>query len=179
MVLNVKKGAYPSLIQIDKEALLSASETHSVERGSLLYLEASSGEWRVAGAAQAGDTTHPGQFCYFAFQSDSDLTAQMAGGVPVSANQRPKLAGIACSPTIEIETDMFVGTAPTLGQFMAAADFGKLAVHADGQTALLKVTRAPYVRWINNAVAVTGWRTGNNVTVVRGVTMYVPCMRNA
>jgi hypothetical protein len=176
MVLNVKKGAYPSLIQIDKEALLSADETVAVERGSLLYLNGS-GEWRVAGAAQAGDTTHPGTFCYFAFQSDSDLTAQMAGGVPVSANQRPKIAGIACSPTIEVETDMFTGS-PALNQFMAAGANGRLVVHADGNTALLRVTRAPYVRWINNAVAVTGWRTGNNLTVVRGVTMYVPCMRN-
>lgn len=177
MVLNVKKGAYPSLTQMDKEALLSAQEVIAVERGSLLYLEAASGEWRVATATERGDTTHPGQFCYFAFQSDSDLTAQMAGGVPVSANQQPKIAGIACSPTIEIETDMFNGN-PALGNFMAAGANGRLAVHADGQTALLKVTRAPYVRWINNAVAVTGWRTGNNVSVVRGVTMYVPCMRN-
>ena len=177
MVLNVKKGAYPSLIQIDKEALLSADESGSTERGSLLYLN-DSGEWRVAGATQAGDATHPGAFCYFSFQADSDLTAQMAGGVPVSANQRPKLAGIACSPSIEIETDMYTGS-PLLNSFMAAGANGKLVVHVTGNTALLKVTRAPYVRWINNAVAVTGWRTGNNVTVVRGLTMYVPCMPNA
>ena len=177
MVLNVKKGAYPSLTQIDKEALLSADESIAVERGSLLYLD-DDGEWRVAGATQAGDSTHPGAFCYFAFQADSDLTAQMAGGVPVSANQRPKIAAISGSPTIEIETDMLTGS-PDLGDFMMAGANGKLVVHETGKTALLKVTRAPYVRWINNAVAVTGWRTGNNVTCVRGVTMYVPCMPNA
>ena len=177
MVLNVKKGAYPSLVQIDKEALLSAHETGTVERGQLLYLNGD-GEWQVASATQAGDATHPGTFCYLAFQADSDLTAQMAGGVPVSANQHPKIAGLAVSPTIEIETDMFTGS-PALGNFMAAGANGRLVVHTSGATALLKVTRAPYVRWINNAVAVTGWRTGNNVAVVRGVTMYVPCMPNA
>ena len=177
MVLNVIKGPYPSLTQVDKDALLSTDETVAVERGSLLKIDAS-GNWRVCQDTDAGDSTHPGAFAFFAFMPDTDLTAQMAGGYPVNGNQPPKLAGLAVSPTNEIETDMYNTTngTPALGDFLTHGVDGKLTVHTDGCTALARVTKAPATRWVNNAVAVSGWRLGNNVSVIRGLTMYLPCV---
>jgi hypothetical protein len=175
MLLNVKKGPYPSLQQMDKELLLSASETGTVERGICLYQDTSD-EWRIAGATQAGTTTVPGALVYFALQGEDDLTAQMAGGVPVSSTVQPKIAAISCTPTIEIETDMFTGTL-TSGQDLAVGANGKLVAHsgaAAGATIIARVTRVAYTRWVNNAAAVAGWRTGNNVTAIRAITMYAP-----
>ena len=96
---------------------------------------------------------------------------------PVGGTVRAKIAALAVSPTILIETDMYNAT-PLLGDFLAAGAGGKFAAHIDGQTAIGRVTKAPYMRWVNNAPAVVGWRTGNNVTAIRVLTMYVPCMRN-
>jgi len=174
MVLNVIKGAYPSLIQISKDLPLSASEVITVERGSLLY-ETADNEWRVAsGAAHAGDATTPGAFVYFALQAEDDLVAGMAGGVPTTGGS-PKLSGLSCQPTIEIETDMFdSGETYAVGSFCKVGTNGNLAPHTNNATAILQVTKSAYVRWINNAPAVVGWRTGNNKTVLRGRTMYLP-----
>ena len=174
MVLNVIKGPYPSLTQVDKDALLDSGETVAVERGSLLKINGS-GNWNVCQAIDAGDATHPGAFVFFAFMPDTDLTAQMAGGYPINGNQPPKLAGLAVSPTNEIETDMFSGS-PSIGDFMTCGANGVLVAHANGNTALLRVTKAATTRWVNNAVAVSGWRLGNSVSVIRGLTMYIPCM---
>jgi hypothetical protein len=179
MVLNVIKGAYPSLIQISKDLPLSADETITVERGSLLY-ETADNEWRVAsGATAAGNATTPGAFVYFALQAEDDLTAGMAGGVPTTGGD-PKLSGLACSPTIEVETDMFdSGETYAVGSYCKVGTNGKLAPHTNHATAVLQVTKAAYVRWVNNAPAVAGWRTGNNVTVIRGRTMYIPNLTTA
>ena len=173
MVLNVIKGPYPSLIQISKDLPLSDAETIAIERGTLLY-ETSDNEWRVATASQAGTATAPGAFVYFSLMADTDLVAGMAGGVPTTGGS-PKLSALACQPTQEIETDM-IDTAQnyTVGSFCAAGANGKLVPHTNHATALLQVTKGKYVRWVNNAPAVVGWRTGNNVTVVRGRTMYIP-----
>lgn len=174
MVLNILKGAVPSLIQISKSLPLSADETISVERGSLLY-ETADNEWRVAsGAAHAGNATTPGVFVYFALQPDDDLVAGMAGGTPTTGGS-PKLSAVACSPTIEIETDMFDAEETyAVGSFCKVGTNGTLSPHTSAATAILQVTKSPYVRWVNNAPAVVGWRTGNNVTVLQGRTMYIP-----
>jgi hypothetical protein len=172
MLLNVKKGPYPSLIQMDKELLLSADETGTVERGTALYQD-SNDEWKIAGAAQAGGETTPGALVYFALQSQDDLTAQMAGGVPVSSDVQPKIAALSCTPTIEIETDMFTGTL-TSGQDLSIGADGKLVAHTAHATVIARVTKAAYTRWVNNASAVAGWRTGNNVSAIRAITMYAP-----
>lgn len=172
MLLNVKKGPYPSLTQMDKELLLSADETGEVERGICLYQD-SDDEWRIAGETQAGDATTPGEVIYFALQPEGDLTAQMAGGAPGTDGLQPKIAALACTPTIEIETDMFDGT-PSSGDNLSVGADGKLVEHSDGETVIARVTKAPYTRWVNNAEAVSGWRTGNNVTAIRALTMYAP-----
>ena len=179
MVLNVIKGLVPSLGQISKDLPLSASETITVERGSLLYEDANN-EWRVAsGAGNRGSATTPGAFVYFALQPEDDLTASMAGGVPTTGDE-PKLSGIACSPTIEIETDMYDSTETyAVGSYCMVGTNGNLAPHTNHATAILQVTRSAYTRWVNNAPAVTGWRTGNNATVIRGRTMYIPNLTTA
>jgi hypothetical protein len=172
MLFNVKKGPYPSLIQMDKELLVSADSVGTIERGSGLYQDAND-EWKLAGATQAGDAQTPGAIIYFALQGEDDLVAQMAGGVPISDDVQPKIAALACSPTIEIETDMFTGTL-TSGQNLSIGANGKLVAHTTGKTVIARVTKAAYSRWVNNASAVAGWRTGNNVTAIRAITLYAP-----
>jgi len=174
MVLNVLKGAYPTLQQIDKTLPKSADETGDIERGSLLY-ENADNEWRIAGVAQAGTAnTIPGPFLFLALMPDTDLVAGMAGDVPTSGNE-PVLTGLAISPSVEIETDMYdSGGSYTVGQFLKVGANGNFVAQTDGFTAIGIVTKTPYTRWVNNAPAVTGWRTGNNVSVIALRTMYVP-----
>jgi hypothetical protein len=174
MLLNVKKGPYADLAQNSKSLKVSASETGTVERGICLYMDAN-GEWMIATSSEAGDATTPGAFIYFALQGSDDLTAQMAGGTPTSATAQAKIAAIGCSPSLEIETDMFAGT-PALNDNLAVGDDGLLEAHADGETIIAQVTSAAADRWVNNAAAVAGWRTGNNVSAISVVTMYVPCV---
>ena len=177
MLLNVIKGPYPSLSQMDTEKMKSALEAGTIERGSLLYVNGSD-EWQIAGVAQAGTGAGAGAFIWIALQPDSDLVAVMAGTgpvAPVGSTVRPKIAALAVSPTIHIETDMYLLT-PKLGEFLKVGAGGKFTKHSNGATAIGRVTRAPYMRWVNNAPAVVGWRTGNNVTAIRCLTMYVPCM---
>jgi len=178
MFLNVIKpaGLYPSMQQMDTEKMVSPLNQQTIERGHLLYVDADD-EWRVAGAAQAGNATTPGAFIWFALQSGNDLTAGMAGGTPTTGGS-PKIAAIACSPTLRIQTDMFDQTATfARHQLLTVGDGGIFAAHASGQTVYGQILRLPFVRWVNNAVAVRGYRTGNNVNAVEVLTMYLPCVQ--
>jgi len=187
MFFNVIKGNYPSLQQIDKALPIDAGETGTIERGSCLY-QTSTSTWKLATAA--ADETGPGAagkngaFVWFALQPDTDLSARMAGTPVHGSPGLGVINAIACSPTIEFETDMFytAGTF-TVGQFLqvganGAGALGYLVAHGANGTAVAQVTVAATSRWVNNAVAVVGFRTGATKSVVRCVSMYVPVLAN-
>jgi len=182
-LLNVIKGAYPSLQQIDKTLPADTTNGVSIVRGSLM--RESSSKW-VIGAADAtcqGTSTTPGAYMYIALMDYADLVAGMAGGVGQgvsggldhlgAAATGPRLTGLAISMPMEIETDQYNGS-PTVGQFLMCGANGKFTVLTDGLTALGQVTQGVTTRWANDAIAVTGWRTGNKVNVIRIRTMYIP-----
>lgn len=190
-LLNIIKGAYPSLQQIDKTMPADTTNGVNIVRGSLMYI--ASGKF-VIGAADAtcqgvADTT-PGAYMYIALMDYGDLVAGMAGGVGQgvkggldhlgAAPSGPALTGLAISMPMEIETDQFdvlnPQWNPAVGEFVMCGPNGKFIKHTDGLTALGQVTQATTTRWANDAIAVTGWRTGNKVNVIRIRTMYIPNM---
>ena len=183
-LLNIIKGAYPSLSQIDK-TLPTAST--GIVRGSLMYVAAGASAFTI-GAADAtcqGTAAVPGAYMYIALMDYGDLVAGMAGGVGQgvtggldhlgAAASGPKITGLAISMPMEIETDQYSGGL-TIGQFVMCGANGQFVLHTDGLTALGQVTQGVTTRWANDAQAVTGWRTGNKVNVVRIRTMYIPSM---
>lgn len=176
MLFNVKKGPYPSLTQMDTEKLVSADETAVIERGQLLYIN-DSDEFRIATAANAGTATAPGPLLWFALQASTDLVAGMAGGVPTTGGQ-PKIAAISIQPEIIVETDMFTGELG-VNDWVTVANGGVFGAHTNHNTAYGRVVKAPYSRWVNNAVAVAGWRTGNNVSAIWVKTCYIPNLTTA
>lgn len=178
-VLNPLTG-YASMGQVQHVAPVAASPGGTIERGTLMKLD--SGEFKVASVP--GSSTTMGDFVYLALIPVSDYHALMAGvggagSVPV-ANARPVLTGLAISPTLEIETDMFTGT-PAVGTYLTIGDgangttVGKFCAHANsGETVIGQVIKAAASKWVNNAAAVTGWRTGGQLSVITIRTMYVP-----
>lgn len=172
MFLNVIKGSGLTMNQVDKSLLVSASETGVIQRGTAMYVDENN-EWRIAGATQAGSETVAGAVIYFALQPSTDLTAQAAGGVPANGSVQAKVTGLACTSALELELDMFTGELDGTMLLSVGAN-GRLVEHTDGATAVARCTAEPYVRWANDAVAVAGWRTGANVTVIRALTMYAP-----
>jgi hypothetical protein len=183
MFFNVIKGSYPSLQQIDKALPIDVGASGLVERGACLY--ESSGTWKLATATEAGSDTVNGAFIWFALQPDSDLSARMAGTPVQGSPGLGVINAIACSPTIEFETDMYYTAGSlTAGQFLqvgvnGSAVPGYLVAHTGNATAVAQVTVAPTARWVNNAVAVVGFRTGATKTVVRCISMYLPRMVTA
>jgi len=189
-LFNVIKGAYPGLQQIDKTLPVASTES-GIVRGSAVKEVA--GEFVLTLASDAGSgaggVTTPGAYVYFALMSQLDLTAGMAGtiGQGVSGGQAT-ITGLACSMPMECETDQFVGS-PALGAYLTLAgtaanadgNGGKLVTYtaANGETVYGQVTKASTVRWANDAVAVSGWRTGNKVTVIRFRAMYIPGLKTA
>ena len=175
---NVLKGAYPTLQQIDKTLAMKTGET-GIVRGSALYIDnsGSAPEWALAGAANAGNATTPGAYLYYALQPQTDLQAAMAGnsgqGAVSAAVGQPRLTGISCGMPMEFQTDQYTGTL-TAGQQLTVGADGKLVAHATGNTVYGQVTVAAAAKWVNNAVAVTGWRTGNTVNVITVRAMYLP-----
>ena len=136
-------------------------------------------EWVVATAADQGTATVPGAFVYIALMGQDDLVAGMAGNVgqgavSVAAGQ-PVVNALSIVPSMQIETDMFDSQADlAVGDWLSVGNGGVFTEHADGDTAIGQVLSVPTARWVNNAVAVTGWRTGNQVSVLALVTMYIP-----
>ena len=182
MFLNVLKGAYPGLQQVDLALPLAVGQT-GVERGSLLKVNTDR-EFEVMSDSDVGSATAPGPFGYIALMAQGDLVAGMAGNVgtgAVSASAgQPVLNALSLVPSMQIETDMFTaGDGWSVGDWCAADDGGKFGPCADGQTALARVLAVPASRWVNNAVAVTGWRTGNQVSYITLLTVYIPNLQTA
>jgi hypothetical protein len=183
MFLNVLKGAYPGLQQVDLALPMAAGQT-GIERGSLLKVN-SDREWEVAAASDAGSETAPGAFVYIALMAQDDLVAGMAGnvgqGVISAAAGQPVINALAIVPSMQIETDMYDPQADwDVGDWAQVDDGGVFTVHGGaGETAIAKVDAVPASRWVNNAVAVTGWRTGGPMNVIRLTTVYIPNLPSA
>lgn len=174
-LLNVLKGAYPSLQQIDKTLPVhkdgQSGALDAIVRGSLIYDNL--GVFTLAGAAQAA--TVPGAYIYIALMDATDLVAGMAGSIGQGVGGGvPRITGLAISMPMEIETDQFTGQSFVIGQFLAVGADGKFVAHTTGQTAIGQVTQGITTRWQNDKPAVPGWRTGDKVNVIRIRTMYVP-----
>ena len=179
-LLNVLKGAYPSLQQIDKTLPVhkdgQSGALDAIVRGSLIYDNL--GVFTLAGAAQAA--TVPGAYIYIALMDATDLVAGMAGSIGQGVGGGvPRITGLAISMPMEIETDQYTGQSFTVGQFLMVGDNGKFVAHTDGLTCIGQVTKGITTRWQNDAVAVAGWRTGNKVNVIRIRTMWIPNMATA
>ena len=180
---NVLKGAYPSLQQIDKTCDVAAGVT-GIVRGSLMY-EDTSAQFHLATATQDSDAS---KYLYFALQAQTDLVAGMAGsigqgvgyivqpgGAPVAGTAR--VTGLAVGMPFEFETDQFVPGNYRIGQLLTVANAGKLTAHVSLKNCVAQVTKAVASRWVNDAVAVTGWRTGANVNVLTARTLWIPLLK--
>ena len=167
---NVLKGAYPSLQQVDKTLLVASGQT-GIVRGSLIYQSGT--EFKLATAADDADVT---KYVYIALMGQDDLTAGMAGGVGqgVPAGQA-RITGLATGMPFEFETDQFDATVNyTIGMLLKPGNYGKLTSHGTGKNCVAQVTKTVRSRWVNNAIAVTGYRTGANVNVLTARTLWIP-----
>ena len=167
---NVLKGAYPTLQQIDKTLMVAAGET-GIVRGSLVYQSGS--EFKLATASQDADVS---AYIYFALMGQDDLTAGMAGtrGQGVFGG-RARITGLASGMPAEFETDQFdAGQTYAIGDLLKPAAAGKLTLHSTGKNCVAQVTKLVASRWVNDAVAVTGYRTGANVNVLTARTLWIP-----
>jgi len=176
MILNAIKGAYPSLQQISKDLLIAADAVF--ERGSVLVADTTTSgtetitTWKVAQASDAKKAS----IAYFALQGHTDYQAKMAGALSSTAGYAPKISALACTMPMEIETDMFSGDDLKPGDALTFGANGRLVKAGSGDTVVLQVTRGPYVRWSNNSDSAgeADFRQGANVTVIRGMTMFIP-----
>jgi hypothetical protein len=165
---NVLKGAYPTLQQLD-ETLPVAGGVTGIVRGSCLRAadDAGTRSWFItaADATNQGAANTPGPLIYFALQDQGQPDVDMAGA----------LSALPCSMPMEVETDQFdAGGAFPIGGYIMAGAAGVVTDHTDDKTAIGQVTRSPYIRWANDAIAVTGKRTGNRVNVISFWAMYIP-----
>lgn len=181
MFLNVLKGSYPGLQQVCRTLPMVAGQT-GIERGSLL--KATTAGWEKATSADKGSGTTPGAFVYICLMPQNDLVAGMAGnvgqGIAPASGKQPVLTALAIQPTQQIETDMYVAADNlAVGDWCTVGDGGKFGKAADNDTAIARVDVAPTSRWVNNAIAVTGWRTGGPLTVITLTTMYIPNLQLA
>ena len=167
---SVLKGAYPSLLQIDKTLAVASGET-GIVRGSLIYED--SATWKLATATQATDVE---AYLYYALMSQEDLTAGMAGSRGQGApNGVPRVTGLACSQPMEFETSEYdTGESYAVGDLLTCGASGKLTPHSTLDNCVAQVTKAPYSRWVNDAIAITGYRTGANVNVITARSLWVP-----
>ena len=176
---NVLKGAYPTLQQIDKTLDVGAGEV-GIVRGSLMYQDTTN----VFKLAMAVDKTDATKYLYFALQAQTDLVAGMAGSIgqgvakvyPGMTAGVARVTGLAVGMPFEFETDQFVADQYVIGQLLTVADGGKLADHTSGDNCVAQVTKTVFTRWVNDAVAITGWRTGANVNVLTARTLWIPVL---
>ena len=166
------KGAYPALQQIDKSLPVAAGET-GIVRGSCIYED--SGEFKLATASQATDAT---AYIYICLIPQDDFTAGMAGSVGQGpAGGQPVVTGLAVGMPMEFETSEFdIGQAYSVGDLLTVGAGGNLTkwTAGGGRNVVAQVTKAVANRWVNDAVAVTGRRTGANVSVLTARTLWVP-----
>lgn len=170
---NVLKGAYPSLQQIDKTLPVASGET-GIVRGSCIYM-VSATEFGLASHTEATDHE---AYIYFCLVGQDDLVAGMAGtkgqGAP---NGVAVITGLACGMPFEFETSEFDSTVQhSVGDFLTVGASGKLVAFTSGDNCIAQVTKAAGIRWVNDAIAVTGFRTGANMTVITARTMWVPAL---
>lgn len=167
---NVIKGAYPSLMQIDKTLDVAVGQS-GIVRGSLIYQDGAT--FKLATAAIKAD---PSKYVFFALQGQNDLVAGMAGSIGQGfAGGTARVTGLAVGMPLEFETDQYKSDeAYVIGQLLSIGNGGKLAPHGAGDNVVAQVTKTAFVRWVNDAVAVTGYRTGANVSVLSGRTMWIP-----
>lgn len=183
---NVLKGAYPSLQQIDKTLDLDSGET-GIVRGSLMY-QSTTNKFKLANAA---DKTDPTKYLYFCLQPQTDLVAGMAGsigqgtakvwtgGTTVTSPGVARVTGLAVGMPFEFETDQFVADQYTIGELLSVANGGLLAAHNSGENCVAQVTKTVAARYVNDAWAVTGWRTGHTVNVLTARTLWIPLLVTA
>jgi len=169
---NVLKGAYPTLQQIDLTLPVAAGQS-GIVRGSLVYQDGT--EFKLAGAAQA---TVAAVYLHFCLMAQTDLTAGMAGSRGQgSASGQAVITGLAPAMPLQFETDQFnTAITYTVGMLLTVGASGKLTQHTTGDHCVAQVTAVVTSRWVNNAVAVTGFRTGANVSVLRARTLWHPLL---
>lgn len=168
---NVLKGAYPSLQQIDKTLAVKAGET-GIVRGSLIYQEGNT--FRLAGAAQATDPT---AYIFIALMGQNDLVAGMAGTIGQGApGGTAVITGLAIGMPFEFETDQFAADSYAIGNLLSVGASGKLVLHGTDDNVVAQVTKAVRSRWVNDAIAITGWRTGANVNVITARSLWIPTL---
>lgn len=187
------KGQYPSLAQIDKTLSVGSDEV-GIVRGSLVYVGAGN-VFRLAGAAQAADVT---ALLYFALVGQDDFQAGMAGTIgqgpgtawngshginegdpaPAVIGGSARITALACNMPLEFQTDQFDDDAVyTVGTLLTSGAGGKLTPHTAGTANVVaQVTAVPFERWVNDAVAVEGRRTGAVVSVINARTLWVPAL---
>jgi hypothetical protein len=169
---NVLKGAYPSLQQIDKTLNVAAAQT-GIVRGSLIYQDGT--EFKLATATQA---TAAGAYVFFALMGQDDLVAGMAGTIGQGApGGVARITGLAVGMPFEFESSEFdIGSTYAVGQVLTCGAGGELVAHTTGDNAVAQVTKVVSTRWVNNAVAVTGFRTGANLSILTARTVWIPAM---
>jgi hypothetical protein len=169
-LLNILQSGQ-NLAQLNETKKVKATET-GIVRGSLIVDDG--GQWRRTAAADAGAADSPGPICFWSLQDQVQPDVDMADG----------LTGIPCTYNMLLETDQISsgGTFP-LGGYVAAGDDGKLADHADGQTAVGVVKKSVTTRWSNDrlADATKGGanRTGAPTDVIQIWTDYMPNLSTA
>jgi hypothetical protein len=168
------KGVYPGLAQIDKTLSVGSDETDIV-RGSVVYVDGSASVpvFRLAGAAQATDVA---AYPYFALIGQEDFQAGMAGTIGQGpAGGSARITALACGLPMEFQTDQFDAEAEyEVGTMLTCGAGGVLVPATTGDNVVAQVTAVPAERWVNDAVAVAGRRTGALVEVLAARTMWVP-----
>ena len=178
------KGHYPSLGQVDLTRPLTIESGKTVERGSIVKLDGATDTFKQA---SAGDTA----LLFISLQDVTDAQAGMAGTVPfggaVSNSKanitlpvagQPVITGLSMAQAGEYETDMFDTSATyTVGEALKVGTNGKLTADSAGTNAVAYVTKVPFNRWINDAVAApsgasikVATRTGASRKVLQFVT---------
>lgn len=182
------KGQYPSLAQIDKTLNVGAGE-EGITRGSLIYVDAGTspqsgeGVFRLADDTQATD---PLADLFVALQGQDDFVAGMAGTIgqgPATDENgvagTARITGLSVRMPLEFQTDQYYGNLGVGDYLTVGVDGdtnvgGKFVAHTAGDNVIAQVTAAPFERWVNDAVAVEGRRTGAAVTVIQARFVWVP-----
>ena len=171
-LFNVIKGAYPSLQQIDKTLNVASGQT-GIVRGSCIW-QSSATEFSLATGTEA---TNELAYILFCLVGQDDLVAGMAGSKGQGApNGVAKITGLAVGMPLEFETSEFDSTDQyTIGELLTVGANGKLVAHTPGDNVVAQVTKVAATRWVNDAIAVTGFRTGANMLVLTARTLWIPC----
>jgi len=172
---NVLKGAYPSLQQIDRPLDVAAGEA-GIVRGSCIYIDTNN-NYKLATAA-VDDT--PGAYIFWCLPmgGQEDFQAGMAGTIGQGpAGGVAKINGLACGMPFEFETDQYDTTQVyAIGDLLMPGALGKVTLHTSGKNCIGQVTQTVRTRWANDAIAVTGRRTGANVNVLTARSMWLPVL---